>query len=156
MPEFIRKVTWKASSSLHSPKYQQMQFCQVRYIIVRLCVHVQCLLESGSPELRVWSSSVPFLNTSTLGTTVWAEASGTLHCGSQGAPTLFFEMVHCHLFWAAHFQPHFPCFDASHDTKRCSTPLLFELVSQEVLLKLLSGKRLWSSSLIWKKSENIN
>lgn len=108
MPEFIRKVTWKGSSSLHSPKYQQMQFCQVRHIILRLCVHVQCLLESGSPGLRVWSSSVPFLNTSTSGTTVLAEASGTLHCGSQGAPTLFFEMVHCHLFWAAHFQPHFP------------------------------------------------
>ncbi|XP_069384288.1 cholesteryl ester transfer protein isoform X2 [Paralichthys olivaceus] len=50
----------------------------------------KCLLESGSPELRVWSSSVPFLNTSTLGTTVWAEASGTLSCGSQ-TPTLFFQ-----------------------------------------------------------------
>uniref|UniRef100_A0A3Q3XMU0 Cholesteryl ester transfer protein n=1 Tax=Mola mola TaxID=94237 RepID=A0A3Q3XMU0_MOLML len=50
-----------------------------------------CLLESGSPMLRVWSSSVPFLNTTTLGVTIWAEASGMLHCGSQSAPTLFFE-----------------------------------------------------------------
>lgn len=47
----------------------------------------KCLLES--PELRVWSSSVPHLNTSTLGTTVWAKASGELHCGST--QTLFFE-----------------------------------------------------------------
>ncbi|XP_044050239.1 cholesteryl ester transfer protein isoform X2 [Siniperca chuatsi] len=51
----------------------------------------KCLLESGSPELRVWSSSVPYLNTSTLGTAVWAKASGQLHCGSQGTPTLFFQ-----------------------------------------------------------------
>ncbi|XP_071362912.1 cholesteryl ester transfer protein [Trachinotus anak] len=51
----------------------------------------KCLLESGSPELRVWSSSAPFLNTSTMGTTVWAKASGQLNCGSQGTPTLFFE-----------------------------------------------------------------
>ncbi|XP_042267009.1 cholesteryl ester transfer protein [Thunnus albacares] len=51
----------------------------------------KCLLESGSPELRVWSSSIPFLNTSTVGTTVWAEASGQLHCGNQGTPTLFFK-----------------------------------------------------------------
>ncbi|XP_028440268.1 cholesteryl ester transfer protein [Perca flavescens] len=53
----------------------------------------KCLLESGSPELRVWSSSVPFLNTSTLGTTVWGKASGQLHCGSQGTPTLSFQTV---------------------------------------------------------------
>ncbi|GAA6231259.1 cholesteryl ester transfer protein [Lates japonicus] len=52
----------------------------------------ECLLESGSPELRVWSSSVPFLNTSTWGTTVWAQASGQLNCGSQGTPTLLFQM----------------------------------------------------------------
>ncbi|XP_035013012.2 cholesteryl ester transfer protein [Hippoglossus stenolepis] len=50
----------------------------------------KCLLESGSPELSVWSSSVPFLNTSTLGTTVWAEASGQLSCGSQ-TPALSFQ-----------------------------------------------------------------
>lgn len=75
----------------------------VRHNILRWCVHVQCLLDSGSPELRVWSSSAPFLNTSTLGMTIWAKASGTLHCGSQGAPTLFFETVRCRLFWAAHF-----------------------------------------------------
>ncbi|GLD65615.1 cholesteryl ester transfer protein [Lates japonicus] len=52
----------------------------------------ECLLESGSPELRVWSSSVPFLNTSTWGTTVWAQASGQLNCGSQGTPTLLFQI----------------------------------------------------------------
>ncbi|GLD53512.1 cholesteryl ester transfer protein [Lates japonicus] len=52
----------------------------------------ECLLESGSPELRVWSSSVPFPNTSTWGTTVWAQASGQLNCGSQGTPTLLFQM----------------------------------------------------------------
>ncbi|KAF3689215.1 Cholesteryl ester transfer protein [Channa argus] len=50
----------------------------------------KCLLESASPELRVWSSSVPYLNTSTLGTRVWAQASGQLDCGSQG--TLSFQM----------------------------------------------------------------
>ncbi|KAM7002940.1 cholesteryl ester transfer protein [Tautogolabrus adspersus] len=50
-----------------------------------------CLMESGSSELRVWSSSVPFLNTSTSGTTIWAEASGQLSCGMQGTPTLFFQ-----------------------------------------------------------------
>ncbi|KAK2841824.1 hypothetical protein Q5P01_012024 [Channa striata] len=49
----------------------------------------KCLLESGSPELRVWSSSVPYLKTSTLGTRVWAQASGQLDCGSQG--TLSFQ-----------------------------------------------------------------
>ncbi|KAM7396285.1 hypothetical protein PAMP_019337 [Pampus punctatissimus] len=51
----------------------------------------KCLFESDSPELRVWSSSVPFLNTSTLGTTVWAKASGQLHCGNQDTPIFFFE-----------------------------------------------------------------
>uniref|UniRef100_A0A3Q3MIE3 Cholesteryl ester transfer protein n=1 Tax=Mastacembelus armatus TaxID=205130 RepID=A0A3Q3MIE3_9TELE len=52
-----------------------------------------CLFESGSPELKVWSSSLPHLNTSTLGTTVWAQASGQLHCGSQHTLTLFFQTV---------------------------------------------------------------
>lgn len=51
-----------------------------------------CLLESGSPELRVWSSSAPHLKTSTSGTSIWAKASGQLHCGSQGTPALFFQM----------------------------------------------------------------
>ncbi|XP_070763183.1 cholesteryl ester transfer protein [Enoplosus armatus] len=51
----------------------------------------KCLLESGSPELRVWSSSVPYLNTSTLGTAVRAKASGQLHCGGQGTPALLFQ-----------------------------------------------------------------
>ncbi|XP_070687341.1 cholesteryl ester transfer protein [Pempheris klunzingeri] len=50
-----------------------------------------CLLESGSTELRVWSSSVPYLNTSTLGTTIRAEASGQLFCGSDSTPALFFK-----------------------------------------------------------------
>ncbi|XP_053282213.1 cholesteryl ester transfer protein [Pleuronectes platessa] len=50
----------------------------------------KCLLESGSPELSVWSSAVPFLNTSTLGTRLWAEASGRLSCGNQ-TPELFFQ-----------------------------------------------------------------
>ncbi|XP_047451387.1 cholesteryl ester transfer protein [Mugil cephalus] len=51
----------------------------------------KCLMESGSPELRVWSSVIPFLNTSTTGTRVWTEASGELHCGNQGTPTLIFK-----------------------------------------------------------------
>ncbi|XP_039989821.1 cholesteryl ester transfer protein isoform X2 [Xiphias gladius] len=51
----------------------------------------KCLLESGAPELRVWSSTVPYLNTSTSGTTVWVQASGKLNCGSQGTPTLIFQ-----------------------------------------------------------------
>ncbi|XP_029010534.1 cholesteryl ester transfer protein [Betta splendens] len=49
----------------------------------------KCLLESTSPTLRVWSSRVPSLNTSTLGTRVRAEASGELDCGDGG--TLFFK-----------------------------------------------------------------
>ncbi|XP_035497744.1 cholesteryl ester transfer protein isoform X2 [Scophthalmus maximus] len=51
----------------------------------------KCLLESDSPELRVWTSSVPFLNTSTVGATVRAQASGQLLCGNQSTPTLFFQ-----------------------------------------------------------------
>ncbi|XP_058501298.1 cholesteryl ester transfer protein [Solea solea] len=52
----------------------------------------QCLWDSDSPELRLWTSSVPFLNTSTLGSTVWVETSGQLTCGrSQSVPTLFFQ-----------------------------------------------------------------
>ncbi|XP_040893499.1 cholesteryl ester transfer protein [Toxotes jaculatrix] len=51
----------------------------------------KCLLEPGSPELRVWSSAVPFLNTSTMGTSVWVQASGQFSCGSQATPTLFFQ-----------------------------------------------------------------
>uniref|UniRef100_A0A3B5N1S5 Cholesteryl ester transfer protein, plasma n=1 Tax=Xiphophorus couchianus TaxID=32473 RepID=A0A3B5N1S5_9TELE len=61
---------------------------------VALCLAAQCLLESASPELRVWSSSVPTLNTSTVGTSVWAQATGELYCGSQNKPTLSFQMVH--------------------------------------------------------------
>lgn len=51
----------------------------------------ECFLASGSPELRVWSSSVPFLKTSTWGTTVWSKAAGTLQCGNPAKPTLYFE-----------------------------------------------------------------
>lgn len=52
----------------------------------------KCLLDSGSTELRVWSSSTPSLNTSSLGTTVRAQASGHLHCGSSQTPALYFQM----------------------------------------------------------------
>ncbi|XP_072242739.1 cholesteryl ester transfer protein [Leuresthes tenuis] len=51
----------------------------------------QCLMESASPELRVWSSSVPFVNTSTIGTSVWGQVSGELRCGGQSTPTLSFQ-----------------------------------------------------------------
>ncbi|XP_069570417.1 cholesteryl ester transfer protein [Brachyistius frenatus] len=51
----------------------------------------KCLMEPASPELRVWSSSTPFVNTSASGTTVSAGASGQLHCGNQSTPTLVFQ-----------------------------------------------------------------
>ncbi|XP_017284355.1 cholesteryl ester transfer protein [Kryptolebias marmoratus] len=51
----------------------------------------KCLLESGSSELRVWTSSVPSLSTSSTGTTVWAQLSAELDCDGQTAPTLFFQ-----------------------------------------------------------------
>ncbi|XP_068458591.1 cholesteryl ester transfer protein [Clinocottus analis] len=51
----------------------------------------KCLLEPDSPQLRVWSSSVPYLNTSTFGTTVWGAASGELLCGTQSTPILSFQ-----------------------------------------------------------------
>ncbi|KAM9754487.1 cholesteryl ester transfer protein isoform 1-T2 [Menidia menidia] len=51
----------------------------------------QCLAETATPELRVWSSSVPFVNTSTMGTAVWGQASGELFCGGQSTPTLSFK-----------------------------------------------------------------
>ncbi|XP_035769360.1 cholesteryl ester transfer protein [Neolamprologus brichardi] len=51
----------------------------------------KCLLDSASPELRLWSSSVPHLNSSTSGTTIWVQASGRLHCEGQGTPVLFFQ-----------------------------------------------------------------
>uniref|UniRef100_A0A3Q4HZA4 Cholesteryl ester transfer protein n=1 Tax=Neolamprologus brichardi TaxID=32507 RepID=A0A3Q4HZA4_NEOBR len=53
----------------------------------------KCLLDSASPELRLWSSSVPHLNSSTSGTTIWVQASGRLHCEGQGTPVLFFQTV---------------------------------------------------------------
>ncbi|KAM3609790.1 uncharacterized protein V6R79_020344 [Siganus canaliculatus] len=52
----------------------------------------QCLLQSASPQLRMWSSAVPHLNTSSLGTNVRAKASGKLYCGTEDIPALFFEM----------------------------------------------------------------
>ncbi|XP_056138338.1 cholesteryl ester transfer protein [Lampris incognitus] len=51
----------------------------------------QCLIVSGSPELRVWSSSVPHFKTSGLGARVRAQASGELHCGSPRSPTFSFQ-----------------------------------------------------------------
>ncbi|KAM9376124.1 cholesteryl ester transfer protein [Pholidichthys leucotaenia] len=50
----------------------------------------ECLTESASPELWVWSSSVPYLNISTLGTSVWVQASGELHCSIDRTPTFLF------------------------------------------------------------------
>ncbi|KAJ0069286.1 hypothetical protein NL108_003215, partial [Boleophthalmus pectinirostris] len=52
----------------------------------------KCILESNSAELRVWSTSPGFMNTSRdFGSTVWAEASGQLHCGDSTTPTLSFD-----------------------------------------------------------------
>nr|XP_054589408.1 cholesteryl ester transfer protein [Nothobranchius furzeri] len=51
----------------------------------------KCLTESASSELRVWSSSVPFLSSSTSGTTVWAQASGELYCEGRDTATLLFQ-----------------------------------------------------------------
>uniref|UniRef100_A0A8D3DX50 Cholesteryl ester transfer protein n=1 Tax=Scophthalmus maximus TaxID=52904 RepID=A0A8D3DX50_SCOMX len=83
---------------------QQFALCStsLKYSII-LCLCVQCLLESDSPELRVWTSSVPFLNTSTVGATVRAQASGQLLCGNQSTPTLFFQTVF--LPSTGHLQP---------------------------------------------------
>uniref|UniRef100_A0A3B4BM02 Cholesteryl ester transfer protein n=1 Tax=Periophthalmus magnuspinnatus TaxID=409849 RepID=A0A3B4BM02_9GOBI len=55
---------------------------------------VRCILESSSAELRVWSTSQAFMNTSRdFGSTVWAQASGQLHCGGSTTPVLSFETV---------------------------------------------------------------
>ncbi|XP_029952831.1 cholesteryl ester transfer protein [Salarias fasciatus] len=51
----------------------------------------ECLTGTASPELRVWSSSVPRLNTSGSGTRVWAQASGRIDCGSPDRPALVFQ-----------------------------------------------------------------
>ncbi|XP_037539083.1 cholesteryl ester transfer protein [Nematolebias whitei] len=51
----------------------------------------KCLMERGSTELRVWSSSVPFLSTFATGTRVWAQVSAELYCESQTTPTLSFQ-----------------------------------------------------------------
>lgn len=51
----------------------------------------KCIMESSFPELRVWSLSEPYLNTSrNLGTTVWAKASGQLYCGGSAEPLISF------------------------------------------------------------------
>ncbi|XP_072290523.1 cholesteryl ester transfer protein [Eucyclogobius newberryi] len=51
----------------------------------------ECIMESSSSELRVWSSSNVFLNTSRdFGTTAWADASGQLYCGGSTTPLLSF------------------------------------------------------------------
>uniref|UniRef100_A0A8C6TF39 Cholesteryl ester transfer protein n=1 Tax=Neogobius melanostomus TaxID=47308 RepID=A0A8C6TF39_9GOBI len=52
----------------------------------------KCIMESSSPELRVWSKSNPYLNTSRgFGTTVWAGVSVELHCGGSAAPFISFN-----------------------------------------------------------------
>uniref|UniRef100_A0A3Q0RJM0 Cholesteryl ester transfer protein n=1 Tax=Amphilophus citrinellus TaxID=61819 RepID=A0A3Q0RJM0_AMPCI len=61
----------------------------------------QCLLESASPQLTVWSSSVPHLKISTLGVSVWVQASGQLRCDSQSTPILSFQTVRFHSVAAA-------------------------------------------------------
>lgn len=102
MPGFIRKVIMKKSSSPADFKGQITTHFEMLILGGCVCLFlcVQCLLESDStsqvnqPVLRVWSSSVPYLKTSTSGTRVWAQASGELDCGSQG--TLFFKTVQCH------------------------------------------------------------
>lgn len=55
--------------------------------------YIKSCLEGSTPELRVWSSSVPQLKTSTSGTTVRAQASGSLYCGNTVTPTLNFDMA---------------------------------------------------------------
>uniref|UniRef100_A0A667WXU2 Cholesteryl ester transfer protein n=1 Tax=Myripristis murdjan TaxID=586833 RepID=A0A667WXU2_9TELE len=51
-----------------------------------------------SPELRVWSSSAPRLQTSVLGGSVRAQASGELHCGSPHTLRLLFQTVRRYLW----------------------------------------------------------
>lgn len=52
----------------------------------------KCIMESGSPEFRVWSTSDPWLNTTRdFGTNVWAEASGQLYCGESTEPLISFN-----------------------------------------------------------------
>lgn len=87
MPDFLRKVIWMSTRIFIF--FSFLRYLQITLLCVCLCV--KCLVETSHPELRVWSSSVPYINTSTLGTTVWAEASGQLWCESQ--ETLFFKTV---------------------------------------------------------------
>uniref|UniRef100_A0A3P8SKM0 Cholesteryl ester transfer protein n=1 Tax=Amphiprion percula TaxID=161767 RepID=A0A3P8SKM0_AMPPE len=51
----------------------------------------QCLKDPSSSRFSVWSSSVPRLNTSSSGSSVWTQASAELHCGTGGTPTLSFQ-----------------------------------------------------------------
>lgn len=63
----------------------------------------KCFMESGSPELRVWSSSVPYLNTSRdFGTTVWTKAAGQLYCGGSATPLISFNTDVAIEVWASY------------------------------------------------------
>ncbi|KAJ0029527.1 hypothetical protein NQD34_004524 [Periophthalmus magnuspinnatus] len=63
----------------------------------------KCILESSSAELRVWSTSQAFMNTSRdFGSTVWAQASGQLHCGGSTTPVLSFETNVAMEVWASY------------------------------------------------------
>lgn len=55
--------------------------------------YIKSCLQGSTPELRVWSSSVPQLETSTSGTSVRAQVSGSLYCGDTVTPTLSFDMA---------------------------------------------------------------
>uniref|UniRef100_A0A3B3XCQ0 Lipid-binding serum glycoprotein N-terminal domain-containing protein n=1 Tax=Poecilia mexicana TaxID=48701 RepID=A0A3B3XCQ0_9TELE len=85
-PEYVEKVI---IIKKHFPRSVLFIYFQIRD--AALCLAAQCLLGSASPELRAWSSSVPTLNTSTVGTSVWAQATGELYCGSRSKPTLSFQ-----------------------------------------------------------------
>lgn len=132
-----------------------------------VCVCVQCLLESASPELRVWSSSVPYLNISTLGMTVLVKASGQFHCGSQGTPTILFETVHCHSFqpFSREFRKRetlmgwvLTCFDAPNTTNNivfshlCFASLLYRSVIPPVPQEPHSFEKNRNYILIWNIS----
>ncbi len=63
MPEFIRKVTWKTFSSLHSPKYQHFLYAFIRWDVFCVCMYVfsvcwNQLLQSwecGAPLSPTWT-----------------------------------------------------------------------------------------------------
>lgn len=63
----------------------------------------KCFMESGSPELRVWSSSDVFLNTSRdFGTTVWTKVAGQLYCGGSATPLISFNTDVAIEVWASY------------------------------------------------------